>query len=197
DVGSLCCREAGSPTNHPYVPRCQAQSTPPRRASDCPPKRPRCDACECVRCPGPLLVPPRQSVPCFAFRGPACPLPGPPRKPRQPRQFPTVVPGPASAAGKDSHDRLPPIGSAFRSPPACADSLPWPATLPVVVTRVKWIPPLGVLRLRISKGKTVDCLRIRQKVFKPASREILSPTETIRRNGLRWSHKLVMGLGCL
>src|SRR5437870_4660509 len=41
---------------------------------------------------------------------------------------------PASAPGKDSHDRLPPIGSAFRSPPACADSLPWPATLPVVVT---------------------------------------------------------------
>src|SRR5438094_3567784 len=41
---------------------------------------------------------------------------------------------PASAPGKDSHDRLPPIGSAFRSPPACADSLPWPATLPIVVT---------------------------------------------------------------
>src|SRR5437016_10371074 len=41
---------------------------------------------------------------------------------------------PASAPGKDNHDKLPPIGSAPRSPPACADSLPWPATLPIVVT---------------------------------------------------------------
>src|SRR5437588_1416712 len=53
--------------------------------------------------------------------------------------------------------------------------------------RVRPSPPnIAYYALGFRKARRLITLGIRQKVLKPASREILSPAGTIQRNGLQW-----------